>query len=175
MKHSTLLLITFFLILNANLFSQRANKIIKVGCIDIQKIIDKVSDDQALKNILKNDKNQFLKQAKKLSEDIKKLKSILDYENRLSSARINEIRKEIEKKEKELDKYLSKKSDSLRYRDKILSQEILANIYKIIKKVAVREGYSLILEKSAAVVYVDDKVDITKEVIRALEKEKGNW
>ena len=171
-----LLVILLGCLLAPSAYSQREKKIVKIGCIDMQKIIDKVAADRALKNILQSGKKEFLKKAKKLSREIKKLKTILEKEGTtLTKARREDIQEEIITKEEQLEKYLNQKSQVLRQREQILTQDILINIYNLIKEVAITEGYSMILEKNTAVVYVEEELDITPAVIKALEKKKEKF
>ena len=173
MKRYILLLLLCCWSLSLEVYSQRQKKIIKVGCIDMQKIIDTVSSDRALKSILQNKQKGYLREAKLLSQDIKKLKTILEREkNNLSQTRREEILYEINNKQEQLRNYLKQKSEVLRRREQVLSQEILINIYNIIKKVSIREGYAMILEKGTAVVYAEDEIDITAAVLDDLKKEK---
>lgn len=169
MKHFIFLLMVFCL--NINLYAQRQKTIVKVGCIDMQKIIDTVSADKLLKRVLENQQKTFLKEAKLLSQDIKNLKAILA-KGKVSEDRRQEILYEINSKQEQLQDYLNQKSRVLRSQEQILTREVLINIYNIIKKVSIKEGFTMILEKGSAVVYAGEEVDITLKVIEELREKK---
>jgi outer membrane protein len=148
---------------------------VKIGCIDVQRVIDKVAADKLLRNLLEDKKNDFLKKAETLAKDINALKETLSKEgSKLDSERVKAIKEDILFKEEELKNFVGEKSALLQQKEEALSYRVLQNIYDYVKDVAVKNGYSMILEKGTAVIYVDPEIDITDEVIKALDKEREN-
>jgi len=155
------------------LYSQRSKNIVKIGCIDIQKVIDKVAADKLLKNLLEDKKNEFMKRAEDLAKQINALKEMVAKEgSKMDPERLKNLKEEIIFKEEELKNYIGEKSALLQQKEEALSAKVLQNLYDYIKEVAVKSGYSMIVEKGTAVIYADPEVDITDDVIKALDKEK---
>ena len=155
------------------LVAQKQRNIVKVGCVDIQKIVDKVVADRTLRTVLENKNSDFLKKAEKWAAEIKKQQLILENEQgSLPQERLEAIREEIVAKKAQLREYLDHKSQVIQQEEQLVSYGVLKEIYEIVKKVAVNAGYGLVLEKGASVVYSDTELDITNEVLKFLEEEK---
>jgi Skp family chaperone for outer membrane proteins len=157
-------------------FAQKQKNIIKIGCIDIQRVIDKVASDKLLQKILINNKAEYLRKAEELSTEIRRLKNILATEgDNLSRERAEAYREEIIFKEEQLAMFLEEKSAGIRQLENDIQVEILRSVYEYIKRVSIRKGYSMIVEKGTAVIYVNPDFDITTEVIEELEKQKDPY
>jgi outer membrane protein len=154
------------------LFAQVQRKIVRIGCVDIQRIIDRVASDRLLRKILEDKKSDFLKQAEEMSREIQSLKDILAKEyNTLPKARIDAYEEQILLKQQQLKAFMEEKHLIVSKMDSEVSVRVLKNIYDYIKQVAEKYGYSMIIEKGTAVVYVEDELDITNEVLKLLEQE----
>ena len=176
MKKNTFIYFIFFIFSFSFLISQREKKIIQIACVDVQKIMNEISKDSILRKILNKNQSDFLNEAETLAREINRLKSIIEQEgDNLPNAKIEAIRADILTKEIKLKEYLDGRSSFLRKKESIYSEDILRNIYRYIKQVAEKEGYSLILEKTTAVVYADDKVDITPLILKLMAKEKKKY
>lgn len=161
------------LLFSPALYSQRSKNIVKIGCIDIQKVIDKVAADKLLKNLLEDKKNDFMKRAEELAKQINALKEMIAKEgSKMDPERLKNLKEEIIFKEEELKNYIGEKSALLQQKEEALSAKVLQNLYDYIKEVAVKSGYSMIVEKGTAVIYADPEIDITDDVVKALDKEK---
>ncbi|MBL8991819.1 MAG: hypothetical protein JNM63_00665, partial [Spirochaetia bacterium] len=78
------------------LHSQRSKNIVKIGCIDIQKVIDKVAADKLLKNLLEDKKNEFMKRAEDLAKQINALKEMVAKEgSKMDPERLKNLKEEI--------------------------------------------------------------------------------
>jgi outer membrane protein len=164
-------LLFLFLLFIGSVFGQIQRKIVKIGCIDIQQVIDKVSGDKVLRKFLENKKGTFLQKAETLSTEIATLKDILAKEyNNLPKDRIEAYEEEILFKQQQLKAFVEEQEAYIRKVDDELSAKVLKNIYDYIKQVADKYGYSMIIEKGTAVIYVNEDLDITDDVLDLLEK-----
>ncbi|HMA99443.1 MAG TPA: OmpH family outer membrane protein [Spirochaetota bacterium] len=158
-------------IMCALVWGQRRKNIIKVGCIDIQTIINKIAASKILKKKLSDKRGRFLSKAEKLSKEIQQLKQVLEVEEQvLSKERRLEIKSQILEKEQELNKYLQERETFIKQSEDLLTPDIVEEIYAFVKEVAVREGFSIIIEKNTAVIYSIDDLDITEDVIELIEE-----
>ena len=154
--------------------AQKSKSIIKAGCVDLQRIIDKVGADQGLKSFLDGRKSDSLRRAEDLAKQINQLKELISKEGaRLEAERVKKIQQDIAAKEEELKGFLTDQSAGLQQKEEALSYRIQQNVYDFIKDTAVRGGYSIIFEKGTAVLWVDSEIDLTDEVLKAMEKEKA--
>lgn len=145
----------------------------KIGCIDIQRVIDKVSADRFLKRILEDSKSNFLRELEQLSRDIQLKEDILAKEKEtLTAERAEMISEEIARMKVQLKAFIEEKELLLRSKDESISMEALKSLYDIIEEVAKSEGFSLIIEKSTAVIYADDTADITEIVLNLLQAKR---
>lgn len=154
-------------------FPQKSKNIVKIGCIDIQRIIDKVAGDRLLKAMLEDKKGNFVAVAEEKAKGLNAKKELLTKEgSRMEAERAKALREEIAKMEEELKAFLQEKTETLRQKEEALSLRVMQSIYDHMKEVAVKTGYSMIVDKSSAVLFVDPEVDITDEVIKTLDKER---
>ncbi len=172
MKKIIIILLVLALIPSKEVLSAQ-NKITKIACIDVQRIIDKVSSDRLLKQVLSKKKDTFIKGTEGISKEIQKLKAILITETqKLSEKRKFEIKKEIIEREEELREMLNKQRKSINSLERRLSVDIIRNLYTVVKRIAIRNGFSIVIEKGTVVIYADSNSDITKDVLLELEKQK---
>ncbi len=166
-----LILVSFSLILFA--FGQVSKlKIIQIGCLDIRKVVNFVSENVIVKSSLLGVEKKILKQAKDVEENIKLLKKELDQLEESAKKR-NEIESQIIFEQSKLEELLKsnlKQSSLESLNQSKLSPRITKGIYRAIQDVSLEKGYSIILEKNQGIVYVSDEVDITDLVIERLKK-----
>ena len=166
-----LILVSFSLILFA--FGQVSKlKIIQIGCLDIRKVVNFVSENVIVKSSLLGVEEKILKQAKDIEENVKLLKKELEQLEESAKKR-NEIESQIIFEQNKLEELLKsnlKQSSLESLTQSKLSPRITKGIYRAIQDVSLEKGYSIILEKNQGIVYVSDEVDITDLVIERLKK-----
>lgn len=155
------------------LWAQKSKSIVKIGCVDYQRIVDRVAGDKLLKALLDDRKGEFVKGAEDRAKVIQAKKEILTKEGaRLDPERTKTLKADIAKLEDELKVYLGEKSEALRQKEEALANRVQIAIYEVLKDVAVKSGYAMIVERGSVVLYADNEIDITDEVIKALDKER---
>ena len=73
------------------------------------------------------------------------------------------MKKELQKKIQDIEAGLTEMDENMKY-------SIMGHIYDIIKEVAVREGYSIVINKEDMIYCEVESIDITGEVIRKLNE-----
>lgn len=155
------------------LSAARQQEILRVACVDIQLIINKISSDRLLAGILKNEKNGFLRKAEELSREIERKEEIVETErDNLPKERIILLKEEIIRLREELKSYLKEKEIYIKDRNNEISSEALRSVYNLIELTAKREGFSMVLEKNTAVIYSDNDVEITQQILDQLQEKK---
>jgi outer membrane protein len=142
-----------------------AQEKIKIGYIDIQKVI---SESQAGKRA----RDRFQAQVKKAEgdilkerQDIERLKSDLDKKGPLlKDEERRNIEIDLQKRSVNLQRSMSDHQQELQVKNNEMMSEILKELEKIVNEVGRAEKFTLILERSQ-ILYSDQGIDITSKVI----------
>jgi outer membrane protein len=142
-----------------------AQERIKIGYIDIQKVI---SESQAGKRA----RDRFQAQVKKAEgdilkerQDIERLKSDLDKKGPLlKDEERRNIEIDLQKRSVNLQRSMSDHQQELQVKNNEMMSEILKELEKIVNEVGRAEKFTLILERSQ-ILYSDQGIDITSKVI----------
>jgi outer membrane protein len=147
---------------------------LKIGVLNMQKFqanskamqaetqkLQKKYDD------MKNKLDEEVKDLQKLEEELKKQSLMLSLDAQSSK------RREVERKQRYIQFLRNDFSQEMKDTDQENSQRILKELEKIVGKIAKDGGYTLILErKSFGLIYADESIDITDEVVKAYDKMK---
>jgi outer membrane protein len=142
-----------------------AQEKIKIGYIDIQKVI---SESQAGKRA----RDRFQSQVKKAEadilkerQDIERLKSDLDKKGPLlKDEERRNIEIDLQKRSVNLQRSMSDHQQELQVKNNEMMSDILKELEKIVNEVGRAEKFTLILERSQ-ILYSDQGIDITSKVI----------
>ena len=142
-----------------------AQERIKIGYIDIQKVI---ADSQAGKRA----RDRFQAQVKKAEgdilkerQDIERLKADLDKKGPLlKDEERRNIEIDLQKRSVNLQRSMSDHQQELQVKNNEMMSEILKELEKIVNEVGKAEKFTLILERSQ-ILYSDQGIDITSKVI----------
>jgi outer membrane protein len=142
-----------------------AQERIKIGYIDIQKVI---SESQAGKRA----RDRFQAQVKKAEadilkerQDIERLKSDLEKKGPLlKDEERRNIEIDLQKRSVNLQRSMSDHQQELQVKNNEMMSDILKELEKIVNEVGRAEKFTLILERSQ-ILYSDQGIDITSKVI----------
>jgi outer membrane protein len=142
-----------------------AQEKIKIGYIDIQKVI---SESQAGKRA----RDRFQAQVKKAEadilkerQDIERLKSDLEKKGPLlKDEERRNIEIDLQKRSVNLQRSMSDHQQELQVKNNEMMSDILKELEKIVNEVGRAEKFTLILERSQ-ILYSDQGIDITSKVI----------
>ena len=151
----------------------------KIGYVDTDRVINSYKGLSALKSQINMQINQWKRElgAKKL--EIKRLKEDLNNKELVISNEMKlEKENEIKRKEREYAQFIDSiwgEGGLLEKKKKEYSMVITVKIDTIIKRIAQEEGYTIIFDKSkSGIIYSKDVIDITNDVIDALNGEFGS-
>jgi outer membrane protein len=151
---------------------------VKLGYVDLQKALNLSESGKAAKEKIQKkvkdhegaiDARQ--KELKKLKDELEKQALLLSEEARGAKER------DYQQKLKEFQRYTKDIQDELQQQDADFTRQILEDLFKVIKGIGEKEGYTMILEQSeSSLLYADDKIDLTDKVIKAYDAlgKKGN-
>lgn len=150
-----------------------AAEIVKIGTVDIQKVLfnsdaGKVAKEQLAGKISKHEGEKNSRE-----DELKKLKAELEKQNILlnESAR-NAKEKDYQQKLKEYQRFIKDVNDELQAKDEELKNKIIEEAFKTTQEYGRKNGFSLIVAKSEMLMYMDEKIDITDEVVKMLNSKK---
>lgn len=165
------LIIMFFLLI-INLYSNVV-KIEKIAVVNLDILLSSVLNDKSLKS-LKNfnmEKAQFQVELDKIKDNIKKLEESLN-DQTTDQLKKDNINKKIDELKVNYTNYSKKKTDELHEKKKELSGKIMEEVSNVVKKIAVTEGFSIVLNyNSDLILYCSIDNDITDKVIEYLNKD----
>lgn len=147
---------------------------IKVGVVDAQKILD---DTKAGKKA-KADMEEFVKSRQKIIDiDESEIKQLQDDLTRQTAVLSPDARREKEEALQRKVVEYQKRAGELNKEVQSKKKEVLDNFNKdlegVVKKVAERGGYAMILDRNAeggVLLYAKDSLDLTGEVVKEFEK-----
>lgn len=174
MKRVITMLLAFTLLSAAPALTAEA----KLGYVDLQKALNMSEAGKSAKeNIQKKVKEHEgaidarQKELKKLKDELEKQALLLSDDARAAKER------DYQQKLKEFQRYTKDIQEELQQKDADFTRQILEELFKVIKEVGEKEGYTMIFEQSeSSLLYADDKSDLTDKIIKAYDARarKGN-
>ncbi len=165
-----LCLIFFSLNLTINLRAKRAERIVKIGAVDLERVFEKSPGKALAEETLEKKREEFEKQKKEKEAEIKKLQT--EYSNKkyvMNDTEREKMELEIQKKILDLKEFINKSNKNLEDLENKLLEPVIEDIKDVIRAVSIKYGYSIILDKSTYILYIDSEYDITDEVIDELK------
>ncbi|MBF0451708.1 MAG: OmpH family outer membrane protein [Candidatus Magnetomorum sp.] len=143
----------------------------KVGYINLQRLVNESKMGQAAKADIEKIRQEKQAEIDKKLEDIKELKERIEKKGDLMGAR-NKAEKveELQQLYKTYQRMVADAKEDLSKEDSKLVSTILEKADAVLKEVAKKENYSIILKDPDAIGYLNPKVDITTLVIQAFNK-----
>lgn len=147
---------------------------IKIGYVDAQKVLD---DTKAGKKA-KADMEEFVKSRQKIIDlDETEIKQLQDDLSRQTAVLSQDARREkeetLQKKVMEYQKRAGELNKEVQEKKKEVLENFNKNLEGIVKKVAEKGGYAIILDRNAeggVLLYAKDSLDLTSDVVKEFEK-----
>jgi len=148
---------------------------VKVAVIDVERILTESSRGKAALDEIETLRKQKQSEGENLQKEIVDLRQRLN-EGRLSLSedKITELQKQLEDKTISLKRFQDDANRELgKKRDQVL-KAIEDSVFPVINQIGKEQGYTLIFNKfSSGLVYADEAVDITDEVIARYNQGNG--
>jgi outer membrane protein len=139
----------------------------KIGVIDVNKILNETEEGHKIKKQLEEEmgsKRKAIEDKKrefdKLEEEFQKQQLVL------SKEAVADKRAELEKKRAELGRLFLASQGEMEKRDQEQSDQMLKKIVAVVTKVGLDQKYDMIVDKKGLVVYARDGLDVTDPVIK---------
>ncbi len=139
----------------------------KVGYINLKRLVKESGMGKtALKEIEALGQEKEKEAVEKLRK-IKQIQSEIDNDNTQLAEKRDKV-KQLQNFNKNYKRFIADSKEEITQKDRELVALILKNADEIIKAVAKKGGYSLIIKDSNVLGYLDPKVDITDDVLKKL-------
>lgn len=158
------------------MFALSAQAEFKMAYVDVQEIIKNSKMGKKAFDELKKDQDKKQKELEKKKADIEKMREDLQKKSSvLSEEAAGKKAQEVQEEMMKYNQNAQKAQIELGKKESDLVAPIVDKIKKIIEKVAKEKGLSMVIQSSQTtpiVVYAANEVNITKDVLAALDKEK---
>ena len=146
-----------------------------IAYVDLQRALEETNDGKAAKARLKSDFDKKQQELDAKQDELKKAKEAFDKKASLMKPEA------LQKEQAELqDRFLKLQDTFQRLQKDLAAKEqdatrgILAKLTAVVQKIAERDHFSMVLERSSSVVWGQQSLDITSDVIRMYNSAPGN-
>jgi outer membrane protein len=139
----------------------------KLGVVDLQRALNEVDEGKAAKALLKRDFDEKQKQLDAKKAEFDKLQ--LDLEKQavvMSDAAKRDKAADLDRRARELQGLFVQLQKDLSDREREATKGIFDRMAVIVREIAEADGFSVVLERGAGVVYAPTSLDLTDELIR---------
>jgi outer membrane protein len=139
----------------------------KIAFVDLQRALEETKDGQAAKAKLKSDFDQKQKELDAKQDELKKMKDDFDKKSSLMKDDAKQkMQQDMQQRLMQLQETYARLQGDLQKREAEATRGILAKLSGVVQKIAERDHFVMVLERSSSVVYGQPSLDITNEVIR---------
>jgi outer membrane protein len=140
----------------------------KLGSVDIQKVLLLSDAGKEAKEQLAGKANKFEGEKNAREEELRKLKAELERQNVVLADDARKAKEQnFMQKRKELDRFLKDAQEEMQAKNDELTNRIVDEVVKIIQEYGRKNGYTIVFVKNEGMIYVDEKADLTDEVLKA--------
>lgn len=140
---------------------------LKLGYIDMQRALNGSEAGKEAKEQLAARVKKYQDEINVKQEDLKKLKDELEKQGMLLSDSARAAKeKDYQNKLKDFQRFTKDAQDELQGKDEEFTRKILEGMEKIIQEYGRKNGYTFIFVRNESMLFVDDKADLTEEVLK---------
>lgn len=139
----------------------------KLGYIDMQRALNGSEAGKEAKEQLATRVKKYQDEINVKQDDLKRLKDELEKQGMLLSETARAAKeKDYQNKLKDFQRFTKDAQDELQGKDEEFTRKILEGMEKVIQEYGRKNGYTFIFVKNEAMLFVDDKADLTEEVLK---------
>lgn len=140
---------------------------VKLGYIDMQRALNGSEAGKEAKEQLAARVKKYQDEINAKQEDLKKLKDELEKQGMLLSDSARAAKeKDYQNKLKDFQRFTKDAQDELQGKDEEFTRKILEGMEKVIQEYGRKNGYTFIFVRNESMLFVDDKTDLTEEVLK---------
>jgi outer membrane protein len=147
---------------------------LKIGCVDIQRAVNECHAGKEAKKTLTKEAEKFQRLIAEKQKELQMMKDTLDKQDKMLTPESRAAKeKEFQTKVRDFQRWGQDNQNELSQKQKDLERNIAVGIQKVVQKIGVEEGYSIILDKNEPMVlFASRSVDLTDQVIKILDAQK---
>jgi outer membrane protein len=147
---------------------------VKIGIVDLQRCIQESIEGKKAKDTLQIKKDDMQKKLDVRQNKLLELKKELEKQSMMLSMDAKEDKeKEFERQRREFKYFYDDISNQMRKAEAEVKKVLLGDLEKVILDIGLKGNFTLIFERrSSGIMYVQNTVDITDEVIKAYDMTK---
>ncbi len=139
----------------------------KLGVVDLQRALNEVDEGKAAKALLKKDFDEKQRQLDVKKSEFDKLQADLEKQAVvMSDSAKKERAMDLDRRARELQGMFVALQKDLSERERDATKGIFERMANIVREIAEADGFTMVLEKGAGVVYAPSSLDLTDELIR---------
>lgn len=143
----------------------------KVGYINLQRLVNESKMGEAAKKDIEKLRKQRETTVNNKLVEVNKLKDLLDKSGKgMSVTEKKDVTESLQKAYKEYQRILADAKEDITREDRQLVAVILEKADGVLKAIAKKQKYTIILKDPNTIGYLDPSVDITDEVVKELNK-----
>lgn len=140
---------------------------VKLGYIDMQRALNGSEAGKEAKEQLAAKVKKYQDEINVKQDELKKLKDELEKQGMLLSESARSSKeKDYQNKLKDFQRFTKDAQDELQGKDEEFTRKILEGMEKVIQEYGRKNGYTFIFVKNESMLFVDEKADLTEEVLK---------
>jgi outer membrane protein len=152
--------------------SAQAEEAIKIGILDLQKVLNECDAGKKAKTDLEALIKSKESAIEKKGVEIEKLKSELQKQVSVLSAEARKSKEdELEKLLRDYQRIVQDSQAEVKKKEGELTEAIIKGVHDLVDEMGKKEGYTVIIEKTLSL-YANEDLDITDDVIKRYNKSK---
>ena len=138
----------------------------KIGYVDMNRALNEVDEGKSAKASLKRDFDEKQKQLDAKKTEFEKLQADLEKQAVvMSDAAKKEKATELDRRARELQGLFVQLQKDLSEREREATQGIFERMRAIVREIAQANGYTMVIDKAAGIVYAPNSLDLTDDLI----------
>ncbi len=145
---------------------------LRLGSVDVQKIMALSDAGKEARGQLDTKAGKIEKEKNSREEELNRLKTGLEKQNVLLSEKERSARETVyEQRLQEYQQFVEKAKKELQAENAELTKRIAGNIIRVVREYGRKKGYTFIFVKNDSMLYLDEKADLTDEILKTVNAE----
>ena len=138
--------------------------------VNVQDVLLGSASGQAVKAVLEKKVQEYQEKFKLEQEAVEALNAEIEKKSSVWSAEVkDEKERDYQKKVRDLQLKSQDAQYELQQLQKQITEPILKDLQDVVTEISKKNGYAMVLDSRAGLLYADDSLDISKEVIKELD------
>ncbi|HET7825405.1 MAG TPA: OmpH family outer membrane protein [Anaeromyxobacter sp.] len=139
----------------------------KIGYVDLQRALNEVEEGRTAKAALKKDFDDKQKEIDAKKTDFEKLQADFEKQASVMSEQAKKDKaQDLDRRARELQALFVSSQKDLSEREQKATRGIFDRMAQIVAEIAEADGFTMVLERNAGLVYAPPSLDLTNELIR---------